>query len=309
MPASFLLRKSKNRGIMQEICNFKAKAEMMKYLLLFLSLSAVPVARGQVSYRDAEAVFRQNPAYAALKKEFALMDRKRRVPVAYKEYMLERAYAEGDTLYLKELISGMVARHHFVLFPDYINAPYFSLFFKGSLRDWYRQMWKKEIVKWYAHNANILEWRMLILNYRLRYNMVEHLPRNGPDSTAAEVPFIAERKDALLREAAFRIMTIAAANDSILPSDDNMGLGISDAVNDLLFGFLLSDSAGTHFDAIEKLYWNAFSMDLAGAGFPRMYDRWLTRRTGMQYYGTIEGFVPLKETEGLMERRKRWKLD
>jgi|GEM_PF-1430685 len=275
-------------------------------LVLYLSLSA---ASAQVSFSEARALFYRNPSYPALRKEFMALDKKGRIPVHYKEVMLRTAFEQGDTLYFKELLADMVARHHFVLFPDYIREPYFSLVFKGSLRDWYRGMWKKEIVKWYTHNGDILEWRMLILGYHERYNMVQRMPGHDLSAGDSSVKYLAGRRDDLLREAAFRIMSIAAANDSILPSDDNMGLGISDAVDDILCDFILADTSGMYFDMVENLYWRAFEKDLAGDGFPRMYDLRLNRRKGMQYYGTIEKFIPLKNAEGFMDRRKRWKLD
>lgn len=275
-------------------------------LVLFLSVSAVSA---QVSHSETRALFYRNASYPALKKEFAALDKKGRVPVHYKEVMLQTAFEQGDTLYFKELLSELVAKHHFVLFPDYIHEPYFSLVFKGRLRDWYRGMWKKEIVKWYTHNGDILEWRMLILGYHERYNMVQRMPGRDVSAGDSSIKYLSERRDDLLREAAFRILSIAAANDSILPSDDNMGLGVSDAVDDILLDFILADTAGVYFDMVENLYWRAFEKDLAGDGFPRMYDFWLNRRKGLQYYGTIEKFIPLKNAGGLMDRRKRWKLD
>lgn len=275
-------------------------------LVLFLSVSAVSA---QVSHSETRALFYRNLSYPVLKKEFAALNKKGRVPVHYKEVMLQTAFEQGDTLYFKELLSELVAKHHFVLFPDYIHEPYFPLVFKGRLREWYRGMWKKEIVKWYTHNGDILEWRMLILGYHERYNMVQRMPGRDVSAGDSSIKYLSERRDALLREAAFRIVSIAAANDSILPSDDNMGLGVSDAVDDILCDFILADTAGVYFDMVENLYWRAFEKDLAGDGFPRMYDFWLNRRKGLQYYGTIEKFIPLKNAGGLMDRRKRWKLD
>lgn len=281
---------------------------MKGILPLLFWLSFLP-GYTQLSYSAGQRLFGHSTSYEELRKEFVHMEKKQRLPVYFKELMLREAYVQGDTAYFKELLAHMVARHHFVLYPAYIHEPYFQLLFKGSLKDWYRNMWKKEIVKWYTHNGDILEWRMLILDYHKRYNMVQRIPGREMQPGDSSIRFMYERRDALLREAAFRIVTIAAANDSVLPSDDNMGLGISDAVDDILFDFVFSDSSGTYFDMVEELYWRSFRNDLTGSGFPFAYDSWMFRRSGVQYYGTVQKFGHVRQAEGLMERRRRWKLD
>lgn len=281
----------------------------MRRVLPLLFWLFLPPLYAQLSHLAGQKLFSRTMPYEELRKEFARMEKKQQLPVYFKELMLRKAYEQGDTAYFKELLTHMVARHHFVLYPAYINEPYFQLLFKGNLKDWYRSMWKKEIVKWYTHNGDILEWRMLILDYHKRYNMVQRIPGREMQPGDSSIRFMYERRDALLREAAFRIVTIAAANDSVLPSDDNMGLGISDAVDDILFDFVFSDSSGTYFDMVEELYWKSFRNDLTGSGFPFAYDSWMFRSSGGQYYGTVQKFGPVLRAEGLMERRKRWKLD
>lgn len=211
--------------------------------------------------------------------------------------ILNYSLLNGDTLFFKETLSGLIRNFGFYIdeqvkgysFYDKVNN-------EKVLRNYYDSIYIANYPKWQADNLKNIRLReeiLSILYWDQRFAGSTEYTQSGFQSK-------------LVLDNFERLLQITWQNDSIIPSSENFGYPVSKAVNLIVWHALKSDPE--LWFRLEPFQYKSYNSGIAPNYITGYVDMAYYLKHGIQYFGTLSDTIPIKDSLTLFQRQQRWGL-
>jgi len=246
--------------------------------------------------------------YLKAKDLFISLDKKYLVEPSQKISFLRYSFDNKDYIFLKEQIKILIEKNGFSIQQVNLNSyNFYSTLASGELSEWYKDTFKNYYPIWLKKNIGKMEAIKIIDNLYIQDQLLSSFDKFSTDSSCLQSKqfstMIAQEDFQHLEE----IVDLSKKNGG-LPNGFEYTTDIYQKIQLILLHNLktkenFSKAWALIFPYLEKAYFDG----KISYSFLYAYDAYSNMHFGHQYYGFLDK-VPVKDSEGLSERKKRYKL-
>ena len=220
---------------------------------------------------------------------------------------LAYSYDHKDYSFLKEEVSYLIKCHGFTMQGSKAAFNYYALFISGELSVWHKKTYHKYYPKWYKKNIDKMETIQAIDELHTQDQMLSKFAELAVDTfsqASKNINSMIAKED---YNHIAKIVELSKKNGG-LPNNFDHGAYTYQKIQGILWHNLKTpENFSKVWDLLFPYLEQAYLKGKISSEFFHIYDYFLNQYYGYQYYGFLAN-VPVKDKEGLAERKKRYKL-